>query len=1378
VTDVAGRKKDPNDQPRPYEATDTLRSVQTARIIDLVSEGPIEGLIDGKKSVFFDDIPLQNADGSENFTGAVVESRNGTFNQAVFQNVNFTERSFDVGIEVKHGDEPSRVVYDENVDVVVFRVGVNGLSFRDAADNVVGTSVMLELYVTGSDNVRMPAVPVPITGKASTHYARDVAVSLPAGKAPWTISVKRVTEDYTETADRRLNNVTTWDAYTERLEEKFNYPYSALCAVTVDSRHFTSIPTRRYNIRGRKVRVPHNRLSDLSFGSAWGVGAPQYGGFFNGTFKADEEWTRNPAWCLYDVLTNERYGLGQYFNPGKIPGDAEVITDLSSPYIDKWALYEVGKYCDELVPDGKGGFEPRFALNCYIQNQSDAYQLIAQLTSVFRGMLLWANSGAVLASDRPQDPLYIFTNSNVVDGEFTYSGSSRRSRLTAVYVAWNNPKDGYRRAVEYVEDPDGMARYGVNTTELTAFGCTSQAQARRVGLWAIYTSVYETEQITFTTGTQAATLLPGQIVNIQDEHRSGMRWGGFVRSAGSEIVTGITTPYIDVDSPVELTAGVQYQLYYTAEPDSYTHVVPGGDEVILEAGASDGGYHAVQRGEARVHSTTVTVSTTGSYTRLHIGATRAGELPAVGSIWNLSQPTQAEALTCRVLNVSEAEGGKFSVTVVQHYPDKFHAIENGIKIPDDPFATTIRPLVPRAVAEADVKKLESLYLENQVVKSALLVSWNSPGDASAYRVRVRYNGASNTATNKGTWAEFGTLNEPSFTLQDTRPGWYDIEITALSVFGLQSAPLVKALQVEGKLKPPSDVDANTIKAEIVSGGIAVSWKGVTDLDLSYYIVKALPLDRGEFFGREEVIAESLGTSALYSTAYGKGSVFLITVTAVDTSGVPSLNAAAKEFTFAPPGIVENFTIASNLGYLDFYWKPVAGAVNYQLRAGAQWESAELIGETSAPQLSVEWSRDGEKVFWIRAYDALGNPSPLPTSETLDVAKPPSRNVVLTDVEEPTFPGYKYNMDVIGVDLQIAVNKTYGEYFHEHAIGAAHDVLVTIDNELLATFESGLTWADFDFPWNDSRADQTWTKLGEVSQIEVEHYVATNAANDAAITDLWSFTTAAAPDIGTATPTTVGTLAFDDGLFGDGLIAGSGLTVEQACPDFNDEFTVYWTYRVLPAVIGRRMMRIEGAGTFWDLVYDNDELKFRLQCSDGVAIDLARRVDFDGSTDSLLLILRSLGFPYQQFGVIADTSQLAVETWLSAVTAGSPAAPAWRAYTTQDYWPRIDVFLALLAAAAPYLAPRSGPEYAALSEFGSRELVEAGVTFALAADDMVFFAMSQFSETKVVLGQNVTTSKRSLFVRKHGDSTYLYGEVAAAPMEIATVPVPFNKINIR
>ena len=1373
---ASGRKTDPNKQPRPYEATDTLRSVQIARLIDLVSEGPIEGLVDGMKSVFFDDIPLQNSDGSLNFEGATLETRTGTRTQEVLRNFSYTERQFDVGIEVKHGDEPSRIVYDENVDIVVFRVGVNGLSYRDPNDNLVGTTVDLELFVTDADGTRSAAIPVRISGKASSHYARDIAVRL-SGPAPWKVSVKRVTDDYTATSDRRLNNVTTWDAYVERLEEKLSYPYSALAAVSMDSRHFTSIPTRRYHIRGRKVRVPHNRKSDLSRGVEWSETLPQYQGFFTGVFKEEEEWTRNPAWCLYDLLTNNRYGLGQYFNTPPLPGEPVPSVDLGSPFMDKWACYEVGKYCDELVPDGKGGKEPRFALNCYIQNQSDAYSLVSQLTSVFRGMLLWANSGAVLASDRPHDPIYIFTNSNVVDGQFSYSGSSRRSRLTAVYVAWNNPEDGYRRAVEYVEDSDGMARYGVNTVELSAFGCTSQGQARRAGLWAIYTSVYETEQITFATGTQAATLLPGQIIQIQDDHRVGLRWGGFIRDSGTVLHLGVTTPYIDIDTPTTLAAGV-YTLYYTSEPDSYSVAVPGG-QVTLEAGASDGGYHVVQSGEPRVRQTTVTISDAGSYTRLFIGVTHAGEIPAKGGIWNLSQAKKVEPLTCRVLNVADAGDGKFQVTAVEHFPGKFDAIEKGLKIEDDLQAPTIRPVVPRAVSLADISHVESLYLENQVVKSSLLVSWVSVSDATAFRIRYRYNGLAYDAgahvpAGNGTWTDFGTVNEPSITLHDTRVGFYEIEITAINVFGLQNpAPTKYAVEVLGKSAPPSDVESASIKAEIVSGGIAVSWKPVKDLDLAYYIVKAVPQDRGEFFGREDIVAESLGTTALYATAYGKGTTFLFSVWAVDTSGVQSLHAGTKLASFTPPGIVENFTVMPNLGYLDFYWKPVSGAVNYQIRAGNQWESAELIGETAAPQLSIEWSRTGEKVFWVRAYDALGNPSKQPTSETLNVAKPPSRNVVLTYNEEPTFSGHKYNMAVVGVDLQIATNKTYGEYYHPHTIASSHDVIVSIDNEVVATFESGLTWADFDYPWNDQRADQTWTKIGEVSQIEIEHFVAVDAADDPDIGWLWSYAplSGTAPDIGTATTTVVGTVGYGTGLFSDGLVASSGLQVEHDTGALAAEFTVYWTYRVLASDRGRRLMRVEGAGTFWNLVYDSYRLMFLLQCSDGVTIPLSHRVEFDGTVESLTLTMKAIGFPYQQFGVFETTGESDVMAWLATISTDVGGQPAWQGYTTIDFWSEIQVFLALLTAAAPTLASLAGPQYDELSAYCSRKLVEAGVSFALAEDDMVFFAVSQFVETKVVAGNTANTDKRSIFVRKHGDDSYLYGEVAAAPMS-------FNKLVIK
>lgn len=1380
---VVGRKKGMPDEPaKPYEATDTLVSVQKARIIDLLSEGPVEGLVNGAKSVFFDDVPLQNEDGSYNFQGVNLEFRAGNQEQDPLPSFPFAEREVEVGIRLKGGEEASRIVYDENVDFVVFRISLPALSFRDDKGNVVGTKVQLEFFSQDAGGTKTQLGQLTLDGKASSRYDREVSFRLP-GTAPWKISAKRITPD-DSTSDHAYRNETYWTSYVERIDAKLSFPFSSVIGVTVDASAFSNVPARRYNFRGRRVLVPDNRRADLERGQSWdGVNTPQYSGFWQGTFKTQEEWTNNPAWCMFDLFNNRRYGLGKWVNPSLIPGEAGASA-LYSMFVDKWTTYEIGKYCDGLVPDGRGGLEKRFAFNAYFQNDAEAYQMIGQIASVFRGMAFWANAQMLLSNDRPQDPVYLFTNANVVDGTFVYSGSDRRSRITACFVSYNDPNDGYRRAVEYVEDHAGIARFGYNALELNAFGCTSIGQARRAGLWAIYSSVYETAQITFKGGMVAATLLPGQVISVQDEHRNGYRWGGFVREVGNDLLPNsqIARPYVIVDAPVRLHADKSYQFAFTSEPDIYS--TDGGYGETVQLNAEAGGEQAVARnGDTTVRTTRVTVTADGDYTKLYfVDGAPGGKVPAVGGMWTLSEPTTAVQQLYRVMAVAEEGEGVYGVAAIEYDANKYTSIEQDFRIPDEQNAPTVRSFMPSPVEE--VTHSEQLYLESLIVKSSLTVSWVGNIDSYSFRVRYRYDGivendnGTTSPGGRGNWLTLPPVNESTLTLLDMSEGYYVFEITSINALGTMSrAPVEYSLQVLGKSAPPTPVDSTTIKATLQTGGVLIEWGAIADVDRNNYVVKATPLDPGEFYGKEELVDDTLATSALYSSARGKGSRFLITIQSFDTGGRGSPFLASKEVSFSPPAIVENFVAYQNLGYLDFHWSQAARAVNYKLRAGDTWETGEFIGETSSPQLSVEWGRTGTKRFWVRAYDALDNPSALPTSDSVDVAKPPARNVVLDFDEHPTFTGWKFNMDVIGVQLSLLASRTYGEYVHEHTITDTHEVIVTIDNEVEAVFESGLTWADLTYPWNDPRAQQSWVKVGEVSQIETQHFAAVDEELSPDVAGLWKLD--AAPglidEVASVAPNVGYTVSgYADGKFGQGMLVDNATAISWPLP-LGEEWTTYFTYLFDDSAAGRRLFEF-GGGDSMQLWYDNQRLTFILQASDAQRIELARRVAFDGSVEQIQTVMRTIGFPYQQFVTFSTTAEDEITKWLGTVTAqatvdrngDSVLGQQWQEYATIDFWPECQQFLQLLQAAAPSLQARTGAAYQAFDSYCSLALVEAGLTFSLAGGDMVFFGVSQFLDTRVVLGQTVTRKKRSLFIRKHGDPAYLYGEIDVEPLDFDTL----------
>jgi len=376
------------------EAPDSLRSKAYARVVDLISEGEIEGLVDGLQSVYLDDTPIQNPDGSTNFSGVTLETRNGSQQQSYVPGFSSVENEVVVGVEVKASQPVVRSITDPDVDAVRVKVSVPQLTNQDTTNGDLNGSTVnfaIDRQVNGGGFVEM--INDTISGKTTTKYQRSYYVPL-AGSGPWDIRVRRITADSTSSA---VQNKTFVESYTEVVESKLRYPNSALVALRVDASQFSSIPRRSYDMKLLRVRVPVN----------YDPATRAYSGVWNGTFKI--AWTDNPAWCFYDLVSSTRYGLGGY---------------IPEAQVDKWALYRVAQYCDQLVPNGLGGFEPRFTCNLYLQTREQAYKVVQDMASIFRGMVYWSGGAITVTQDAPADPVYQFAPSNVVDGEFAYQGSA------------------------------------------------------------------------------------------------------------------------------------------------------------------------------------------------------------------------------------------------------------------------------------------------------------------------------------------------------------------------------------------------------------------------------------------------------------------------------------------------------------------------------------------------------------------------------------------------------------------------------------------------------------------------------------------------------------------------------------------------------------------------------------------------------------------------------------------------------------------------------------------------------------------------------------------------------------------------------------------
>jgi len=503
----------------PVTETDSLNSKQYAQVLDLISEGEIEGLKNGHQSIFLDNTPLQNANGTYNFQNVTIATRNGTQDQTYIPGTSDVEDEKAVGVEVQYASPIIRSITDTNVNAARITITVPQLQTFTNEGDVLGSQVGLRIYVQYNGGGYNLAVTDTINGRTGDAYQRDYLINL-ASVYPIDIKVER---DRPDSTDPKVVNAFNWTSYTEIIYAKLRYPNSALVWLRVDAEQFNRIPSRSYLIRGIKVRIPNNATVD-------GVtGRLIYAGIWNGTFGA-AQWCSDPAWILWDLLTS-RYGFGDH---------------IQAAQLDKFAFYAASQYCSELVPDGFGGQEPRFSCNVNIQTAEEAYKLINDMCSVMRCMPYWSTGALTISQDKPADTAYLFTLANVTEEGFSYQGGSRKTRPTVCVVSYLdlNTRDV---AFEVVEDQEAIQKYGVVKTEISAFACTSRGQAYRIGEWLLYSERYESEIISFTASIDAGVLVrPGQIIEVADPVKAGARRGGRISAA--------TTTAITVDDATGLTA--------------------------------------------------------------------------------------------------------------------------------------------------------------------------------------------------------------------------------------------------------------------------------------------------------------------------------------------------------------------------------------------------------------------------------------------------------------------------------------------------------------------------------------------------------------------------------------------------------------------------------------------------------------------------------------------------------------------------------------------------------------------------------------------------------------------------------------------------------
>ncbi|EGO4411384.1 phage tail protein [Escherichia coli] len=732
IAGAGGKKSSKSSSRTPVEADDTVNSRAMAAILDLLGEGVIGGLVNGARSIFIDDLPIVNEDGSSNFSGITWDFRDGSQDQTPMSGFDFVETPKSVNIQLKKTHYVTVSIDNDEADRV--RVIMKFPSLRSIdkkTGDTNGTTVEYKFQIANGDSTFVDVVAegeksvgIKLTAKKTGVYYRSYELKLPKPGRAYKVRVVRITDD---NSSQYLYNDTWVDSIGEIVDTPMNYPNSVLVGLKVNSEQFGStMPSRSYLVRGLKIRVPSN----------YNESSNTYAGVWDGTFKLLS--SSNPAWILFDLLTNARYGLGQY---------------VSESMIDLGQLYQIGRYCDEEVDDGFGGKEKRFAINTQITSRQDAYRLIQDIAGAFRGMVFWAGGMVNIMQDSPSDPVMMFTNSNVKDGLFTYKGSARKDRPSVALVTYNNKEDGYKQNIEYVEDQDAMRRYGERKTEVVAFGCTSRGQAHRVGLWLLYTARMESDVITFTAGLDASFLMPGETVLIQNKYRAGKRNSGRI--------VAFTKNSVTLDAPVSLAKGGCFIRILNQEGKIV-------ERDVLETGEN---------------ITKVTFSK----------ALSSAETPVLNGVWTITEP-DLEPMRVRIVNIAQGEtSGSFDITAVENNPSKYEAIDNGATL--IPQNTTV--LDPTYSKPENLQITEGTYLSspgNLSVK--LTATWE--GKSPEYWISWRRSDENNVSN----WQSARVTEEQYEIVNVAEHGQYDFQLYAVSFSGKKTEILTTVYRVKGTMTPP------------------------------------------------------------------------------------------------------------------------------------------------------------------------------------------------------------------------------------------------------------------------------------------------------------------------------------------------------------------------------------------------------------------------------------------------------------------------------------------------------------------------------------------------------------------------------------------------
>lgn len=733
---LKGRKGGSSSSRTPTEQPDDLQSVAKAKILVALGEGEFAGQLTGK-DIYLDGTALENADGSQNFSGVTWEFRAGTQAQKYIQGIPGTENEISVGTEVSSATAWTRTFTNTQLSAVRLRLKWPSLFKQEDDGDLVGYSVNYAIDLQTDGGTWQTVLNTSVTGKTTSGYERSHRIDLPQAGSTWTIRLRKITSDANSA---KIGDTMTLQSFTEVIDAKLRYPNTALLYIEFDSSQFNgSIPQISCEPRGRVIRVPDTYDPETR----------TYSGTWTGAFKW--AWTDNPAWIFYDLVVSDRFGLGHR---------------LTAANIDKWTLYQVAQYCDQMVPDGKGGngTEPRYTCNVYIQDRNDAYTVLRDFAAIFRGMTYWGGDQIVALADMPRDVDYSYTRANVVGGRFTYSSSTTKSRYTTALVSWSDPGNAYADAMEPVFEQALVARYGFNQLEMTAIGCTRQSEANRKGRWGILTNNKD-RVISFDVGLDGNIPQPGYIIAVADELLSGKVMGGRISAVNGRV--------IKLDRVADAAAG---------------------DRLILNLPSGASQSRTIQA----VNGESVTVTTAYS------------ETPQAEAVW-VVESDELYAQQYRVISVSEKDDGTFSITAAWHDPDKYARIDTGAIIDQRPIS-----VIPPGNQSPPANIVISSFsvVQQNISVETMRVSWDQAQNAIAYEGQWR--------RNDGNWVNMPRSSTTSFDVPGIYAGRYLVRVRAINAAEISSGwGYSEEKTLTGKVgNPPKPVG---FTATGINWGIRLNW---------------------------------------------------------------------------------------------------------------------------------------------------------------------------------------------------------------------------------------------------------------------------------------------------------------------------------------------------------------------------------------------------------------------------------------------------------------------------------------------------------------------------------------------------------------------------